>query len=328
MQQINPIFMFGFERSGTTLLSMIAGAHPDLAVPLTVTGLWFKYADEIERYGQIEGIRNLQELIADLLAEERIQIWDVELTTEEVMEGLRDSSYPAIIERFHQLYAQKKGKKYWGNLDIATLDHLSQANCWFPTARYIHIVRDGRDVALSHETMPYGASNTLECAQHWKHRLNANIKMGEILGSDRYLLVRYEDLVLDTETTLKKMCGFMGLEYSVDMLNYGAMVSEKVPENKRWLWPALDQKPQPSKCYGWKNRMDLKRRIVFEGEARDMLVRLGYEVYDQVPKKISAYIYELFCFLGRGGRFRRVAEKLGIKRKSLLERKWDRAKSA
>ena len=111
---------------------------------------------------------------------------------------------------------------------------------------------------------------------------------------------RYEDMVLEPQATLRKVCEFIGLSYSDDMLQYANMVDEKVPEDKRWLWPALNKPLQSSKCFQWKSKMDLKRRVVFEGEARAMLNQLGYETYTTQPKNLVAYIYELWCFLGRG----------------------------
>lgn len=317
-----PLFMFGFERSGTTLLSMMVGAHPDIAVPLTVTGLWYRYAERLVAYHDLATPEDLERLVTDLLAEERIQLWDTKLSANEVLEDLVPESYASVVERFHCLYARHKGKRLWGNLDIATLDEMDIANRWFPKARFLHIVRDGRDVALSHETMPYGTSNTLECAEHWVQRLRTNLKMGAILGPERYQVIRYEDLILDSETTLERICQFIDVKYSPTMLEYPAMVDGKVPKHRRWLWPELDKAPVKSKVYGWKTRMSRTKRVVFEGIANRMLLELGYEAFASVPKRASAYAYELWCFLGRAGRFKRLTKKLGIARESSLERNW------
>ena len=317
-----PVFMFGFERSGTTLLSMMVGAHPQIAVPLAVTGLWFRYARRLEAYNGLFKIQDVERLVDDLLNEERIHLWDVQLERKDILSDLRLGDYAAVVERFHSLYALAKAKPFWSNLDIATLDEMDVANRWFPQARFLHIVRDGRDVALSHETMPYGASNTLECAEKWLNRLHANLKMGAILGDTRYMVVRYEDLVLKTRVTLKRICAFIGVSYADEMLEYTKMVDKKVPADKRWLWPDLDKLPVKSKVFGWKTRMSKTKRIVFEGVANKLLKDLGYEAYDQVPKRLSGYMYELWCFFGRGGRVKRWLNKLGLKRDSTLQRNW------
>ena len=96
---IPPLFMFGFERSGTTLLSMMVGAHPEIAVPLTVTGLWYRYAVRLAAYHDLATQEDLERLVTDLLAEERISLWDVTLKPGEILEHLPPGSYAAVVER-------------------------------------------------------------------------------------------------------------------------------------------------------------------------------------------------------------------------------------
>ena len=308
---VPPVFLFGFDRSGTTLLSMMMGAHPRIAVPFSATGLWYRYGNCLDRYGNLATTHDVERLIDDLLREERIHLWDVELPRHELLEDLEPGSYASVVARFHRLYARHMGKDRWGNSDIATLDNMDKAHHWFPNALFVHIVRDGRDVALSHETYPYGASNIAECASWWTHRLLVNLKMGAILGPRRYLVVRYEDLVLKSEDTLRRLCSFMGVAYSPEMLEYPRMVGEKVPSSRRWLWPTLDKPPVESNAYRWKTQMSRTKRIVFERTAGAMLAELGYEAYAKIPQRPAAYLLELWYFLGRGGRFRRLTARLG-----------------
>ena len=321
-----PIFLFGFERSGTTLLSMMVGAHPRIAMPFSTTELWYRYGALLDRYNGLDAARDVERIVDDLLQEERICLWDVTLVRDEVLNGLAPGSYPNVIARFHTLYAQHTGKDRWGNIAISTLNNMDMANVWFPNARFIHIVRDGRDVALSHETYPYGSSNVGECANAWVHQLRVNLKMGAILGPNRYLVVRYEDLILESEPTLRRMCEFMGVAYSSAMLEYPSMVEKKVPENRRWLWPVLNKPPAKSNVYRWKTKLSTTKRIVFERAAGGMLAEFGYEVYARVPKRMRAYLLELWYFLDRGGRFKRFLTQVGVKRLSRLERDWYNSK--
>lgn len=312
---IPPLFMFGFERSGTTLLSMMVGAHPDIAVPYSATGLWYRYGRNLEKYDNLKTQNALERIVDDLLAEERIQLWDVRLSRHDILEKLKPGSYPSILTSFHEVYANHCGKSFWANIDIATLYEMDLAYRWFPNARFLHIVRDGRDVALSHETYKYGLSTTLECAEKWRNDLWTNLKMGGMLDKNQYMVVRYEDLVLDSETTLTQICQFFGLPYSPAMLEYPTMVKRKVPKDRRSLWPMLDQPPVKSKVYRWKNEMSKSKRIVFEGAARDMLKHLDYETYASVPKSLLAYLYEFWCFFGKGGRIKRLLNRLGLRKK-------------
>lgn len=322
-----PVFMFGFERSGTTLLSMMVGAHPTIAVPFSVTGLWYRYGTMLDRYNHLQSAEDLKRIVDDLLAEERIGLWDVKLNRDEIIPGLTVGSYPSVIQRFHELYAKHCGKSLWGNIDILTLYHMDKVHKWFPQARYIHIVRDGRDVALSHKTMPFGSANLGLCADRWARDVNTSLKMGAIAGPDKYFVVRYEDLILEAEDTLRRMCDFLGVEYSSQMLEYHKMVGGKVPEEKLWLWPKLNKPPDKSNAYRWKSKMGGLQRAVFERSGNDVLKALGYEAFDAVPKSISAILLQKWYLLNVGGYAKSAAAKIGFRRASQLERKWRSGKN-
>src|SRR3546814_5723635 len=92
------------------------------------------------------------------------------------------------------------------------------------------------------------------------------------------------------------------------MLCYGEMVEEKIPDNRRWLWPAISRPPQESKVGQWRRRMTGSQRIVFGGIAGQTLKDWGYEAYDRVPKTASAYALDLWYHLDQGGRSRRSEE--------------------
>ena len=309
-----PFFMFGFDRSGTTLLAMMVGAHPQIAVPFSVTGMWYRYAKKLPACGEPNDDRDRRRIVEDLLGEERIRLWNVPLSAEEILDSADDGSFASIVDGFHRAYARRLGKPLWGNIDIATIDNLDIANRWFPQARFVHIVRDGRDVALSHEKYRYGLSNTLECATEWKRRVQTNLKIGAVLDPDRYFVIRYEDLVLDSKKTLGDLCTFLGVSYTDEMLDYPQTVDDRVPKEKRFLWPSLNQKPVATNAYRWRQVMSVAKRTVFEWHAGDLLAALGYETYEQTPKRLDAYLLELWQFLGRGGRFRRFAARLSLRR--------------
>jgi len=310
---VPPVFMFGFERSGTTMLSMMMGAHPDLAVPFSATGLWYRYADRLETYGALAAANDVERMVDELLREERIGLWDAELDRNAILDGLELGSYAAVVARFHAAYAAAKGKPHWGNIDIATLYHMDQVNRWFPDARFIHIVRDCRDVALSHKTYAYGASNVLECAELWKHDIHANLMAGSMLDEHRYLVVRYEDLVLDCENTLRRLCRFAGLAFAPEMMAYHETVSERIPESRRWLWPDITRAPVAGNVYRWRNTMPAADQAIVSGVAGELLDQFGYEPTGKAKKSLWPFLKELWYFAGRGHRFNRLLVKFGLR---------------
>src|SRR5436190_20440848 len=92
----------------------------------------------------------------------------------------------------------------------------------FPEARYVHIVRDVRSVALSLVEMPkeWGTQTVPEGAARWRHRVGRGHAEGRALGPDRYLEVRYEDLVDEPERELRRILQFVLLPWDAAVLQY------------------------------------------------------------------------------------------------------------
>lgn len=300
-----PIFTFGFERSGTTLLSMLLGAHPNLAVPFSPTGLWYRYYQKLGEYGQLRSTADRDCLIRDILQEERIQIWDAAPSPEDISKRISDCEYRTVVSAFHQVYADFHDKGFWALHDIATLYEMPIANHWFPDARFLHIVRDVRDVALSHKSYRYGSSNSCEVALAWREAVRTNLMMGRILGPKRYFVVRFEDLIETPEQTLGNVCDFLGIGFDVSMMNYVEDVNRKVPSSKRSLWPALGGALDRSKIGRWRKELKTYEVAVIHEIASDLMIECGYDV-DGQSKSLLKEIYLLGSTLARGGRLRRL----------------------
>lgn len=304
-----PVFMFGMERSGTTLLSMMVGAHPEIAVPLSTTGMWYQFQAQLDNYSKSTMGLDLKRLINDILSHERIKLWDAQLSQKDVLAALKGECLEDCLLAFHASYAHKKGKPYWASMDIAHMDHVSLLNQWFPDARFIHIIRDPRDVALSYRGYRYGSSNMLECAQNWTRGVEGSLREGAVLGSERYYVLRYEDLILKPEDSLKNLCDFLGVAYAPQMLEYGEMVSQKVPNNKRDLWPILDQKPQADKVERWRRELNSAQCAIIEDWTKDLLSKLNYPISIKGNRPFLSFLLELWYFADRGGRFNRLIKR-------------------
>jgi hypothetical protein len=302
--------MFGMDRSGTTLLAMMVGAHPDIAVPLTTTGMWYDMAMNLQ--ADFDTPAGTLRVVREIMRHDRIRLWDVVLDEERIAATIEPGNYPSIVAAFHLEYARQSGKQAWASMDIATIDNMHVANAWFPDARFVHIVRDGRDVALSHQGYRYGAGNIAEVAAKWEARVSRNLRMGAMLPKSRYLVMRYEDLVLEPERTLRKLCTFIGAPFSASMLQYRDEVERKIPKDKRFLWPALKDPPMATKVARWKREMSEAQRIIFEQRAGQLLQELSYETFAEPRRSVGAALLGTWYAIDQGGRFRRLANRLGI----------------
>ena len=179
----------------------------------------------------------------------------------------------------------RRGKTRWGE---KTPHHTL---CWqtilegFPELKVVHLVRDGRDVALSFRAAPFGPKHVYPAAHHWVRYVSAAEAAGAALGADSFLVVRYEDLVSDPERELRRICTLLGEEYDPAMLGY---------HNRNVPYPTDDRNAanlkRPVLADGsgrWRTELTLREQRIFEAIAGDHLERYGYPVLQSRPKLTS-----------------------------------------
>ena len=297
MSPHGPFFLVGFQRSGTTLLRLMMNAHPEIGIPHDSAELWLRYRKQLDKYDHLRTVQSAIALIQDLLAEPRIEAWQTPLPKEALLSEPLPTNFPAIMDRFHQVYVRFHGKKFWGDKNTGNLTELDQLNVMFPACKIIHLIRDGRDCALSHgsEEYVYGYENVLRVAKEWKNQVTLCRKMGAMLPSERFYELRYEDLITNSESELKGVCDFLQISFSPRMLNYYKDVKRHVPEGRRSLWPLLDKPPVTSNAFKWKSSMKLGDLAVFERVAGSLLEEVGYERLNQRPTGgvVREFLYEI-----------------------------------
>src|SRR6185503_15592945 len=105
---------------------------------------------------------------------------------------------------FYRLYANRHGKTRWGDKTPVYCKHIDAIRRVLPESRFIHIIRDGRDVALSLRQIWFSPGPDIETqAKYWSDCVRAARSAG--LGRNDYFEIRYEELVLNPKATLKKV---------------------------------------------------------------------------------------------------------------------------
>ena len=282
-------FIVGVGRSGTTLLRLMLDAHPDLAIPPETHFV----PELIELFETDE--EATPEQVVEIITSGRH--WgDFELDEDALLERLRGAQpldASAAIRAFFELYAERERKPRWGDKTPIYVKHMRAIEGAIPEARFIHLIRDGRDVALSRAGRALRhAAPMRKVARRWKRRILKAREQGEQLG--HYLEVRYEDLVLDTEPTLRRVCEFIELPWDEGLLAYHERAGERLaelgdlpsmggkperPGSERLAAHAKTREPpDPSRLSRWKDEMSDEDRAAFERAAGDLLAGLGYEV--------------------------------------------------
>lgn len=289
-----PFFVVGAQRSGTTLLRLMLHSHPDLAVPFE-SDFIPRFHDRLDEYGDLEDRENLERLLADIADNPFVDRGDLLSDPDWFLEqDIR--SYPELVDAVFSRYARREDKRRWGDKTPGYVTDLDVLRDLFPACQVIHLVRDGRDVALSLRSVSWGTDHLLRAAEDWRWKTMLGHKMGRMLGEKDYRLVRFEDLVAEPEATLRDVCDFLGEPYSGRMLTYHERASDHLPEGSRSWHTSVLGPPDPSKIFTWKREMADPDRHLFERVAGDALETFGYESGDANPglvAKLRALRYEL-----------------------------------
>lgn len=276
-----PAFIVGAGRSGTTLLASMLNRHPLIAVPLethyfmhlALRGGW----DRLQRQSGPDGVRNfLEEVIAR---------GELPLTPDAVLQGINPASLDGgqlFLHLVDRLTAAQT-KRLWLEKTPRHLLYLTEIRRWFPDARLIHIIRDGRDVALSYLRMPWGSESYLENLAEWRRFMIA----GDDLRRDNAAhTLFFEDLVQRPETELKAVCAFLGVQFAPVMLTPDGTERALMTERESWKSGVLDA-VDPGQAQKWRKALDSRGQALALAVTGDWLRRLGYEC-PQVDERSGA----------------------------------------
>jgi hypothetical protein len=278
---VNPyVFVVGCPRSGTTLLQRVLDAHRDLAIiPET---LWIARLYERRKGLTDEGLVT-PKLIDELLTQRRFVQLGIEQTR---LERLLDSGsrpYASFVTDLFDLYGQARGKRLVGDKSPGYVRSIRTLHGLWPRAKFVHLIRDGRDVALSavawkkadkvfqdFSTWPGDPWTT--AALWWERSVRLGREAAITLPPDLYFELSYEALVADPEGESHRLCAFLGLAYDGEMLRFHegrAKPDPSVPSKRQWLPPTAGLRD-------WRTQMPAENLERFEAAAGELLDELGY----------------------------------------------------
>ena len=154
----------------------------------------------------------------------------------------------------------------------------------WPDARFLHIFRDGRDVARSVVRMGW-AGNVWTAADRWIEAERTWDRVVAAISSDRYTQVRYEELLTKPEGILRDLCAFIPVPYDPAMLDY--------PAHSRY------GPPDPSLAYQWRTRMRNRDIQLAEAPIGATLVARGYELSGLPPINVTPSLERRLRFQSR-----------------------------
>ena len=282
----SPVFIVGCDRSGTTLLRLMLNQSPVLYIsPETEFLIPLKdnqelYGDFSQTYQRYFFIRDLQ---TNSATAQTFTFQVLGLTVAEAESALRKAAptgFYGASQAILQATVAKKNKQRWGDKtphQVRNIEELAKA---YPTAQFVHVIRDGRDAAISIRKAGWLNGQMIAIARYWQQQVSAGVTAGRSLenSQQKYYEVYYEQLLKQPETVLKDLCDWLNLEYTPRMLEYYRDASSDIQPKHMNLF-ALNQKPlDASRAYAWKYQMSPADKADFEDIAGNLLQELGYEL--------------------------------------------------
>ena len=293
-------FVVGMNRSGTTLLRMMLDAHPQLTIPPET-----HFVPDL-----IKATRKPRATAEDALAAMKsAREWgDFGFSDDEMLTRLRAQKRidpESAVRAFYDAYAEQQGKPRWGEKTPTYVQRMKMIQRAIPEARFVHVIRDGRDVALSVLDRTVRELTAADVARRWQKKIGQAREDAPKLR--HYTEIRYEDLILDTEPILRRVSEFIELPWDETMLTYHERSGERLQEmaralpgdgraqelsvERRMATHAMTTKPPSAERVArWRTQMSGEQRAEFEEVASELLAELDYPVGDDAVERATAQI--------------------------------------
>lgn len=252
-------------------------AHPELAIP-GETHFLMTLWNRRQRYTR-DGWLDAEALVRDAMRSHQFRYWDVpEDAVLRRVRALDRADFGDAISAMYMAYADRQGKRRWGDKTPQYVRSIAQLSTIFPGSRFVHVIRDGRDVALSYLSVDWGPPNIWRAARVWRQDVSVGRRAGRLVGPERYTEVRYEDLVGSPASVLGRLCTFLDLGFDRAMLDYHHAAPDRVGARPdRTDDHASSLRPPTAGLRDWRTQMSDEQTKAFESIAGPLLSELGYE---------------------------------------------------
>ena len=269
-----PFFVVGCPRSGTTLVRWMLREHPRLSIPPETPWL-VEFAPRDAHWDR----NRLAQVLDQIVRHPRFADWSFPPErARDAVARRRPSGYAELVTALFAACAEREGKPRWGDKTPENVHHVELLDRLFPQAVFIHVIRDGREVAASLAEQPWSKAGLVGKAYWWRDCVTAGRLAGRRLGGARYCEIRLEDLVADPERALRRACDAIGESYTPRMLEHRARTGEM----EGWSPELLRShghltKPPTAGLRDWKAGVSPDEQDEVTRICRPLLQELGYE---------------------------------------------------
>jgi hypothetical protein len=271
----SPFFIVGAGRSGSTLLRLILAGHSRLHIPPET---WFisDLVQELPLRGALTH-GHIQRCIEIMTRNYR---WpDMGIPADDLRRWSVDLENPALTDVINLVYLwhlQQSGKQRFGDKTPHYIQIVPELAVLYPEAKFIHLIRDGRDVAISQIDLgwdSYYERNKFD----WSVAMELRRRYLKSPCAGRILEIRYEDLIRHSAATVQQICAFLNEAFEPAMLEWHHL-TKLVPSRERHIHRRLEQPLSGEKVAGWQHRLSALECFAVEACLHRDLTQLGYQL--------------------------------------------------
>jgi hypothetical protein len=217
------------------------------------------------------------------------------------------------IAAAYAAFAKTQGKTRWGDKTPEYVSHIPLLATLFPEARFVHMMRDPRDVALSTLDLSRLHRHAATSAFLWARKIRSAREAEKWLGSDRYQEVRYEALVNDPGNELQRLADFLGFPFDERMLDHDPRSIERIPPRMRHMHSRLVLPPTKG-LRDWRTQMLPSDVEEVEAIAHTEMEATGYR-RSMSNRSVTARARAYSRLAGFAVRYGRLKVRTGIKQR-------------
>lgn len=260
-------------------MRFLLNAHPKIAIPHP-PHIMRDFSPFLDVYDDLSEDKNFSALVNDVIqvVNRHFAPWDFEITEQNLMSQIGQRSLYGVYIALYDLYLEKKGKSRWGCKSTFMHRHMEDILKTHADPKFIHLVRDPRDVAVSAKKSIFSKFTAYKTAELWTEE-QQNIESWKKKAPDKILSVRYEDLTQNPAFTLKQVMAFIGESFHEDQLQ--AFQSPEAKSLSQWSesWKNCAS-PITQKSVGqYHSQLSPKEIAHVEGVAHPLMREYGYTLH-------------------------------------------------
>lgn len=278
MNYIQPIQIVGTQRSGSNLLRLMLNQFNEITAPHPPHILQ-RFIPLLPVYGSLENKQNFLKLIDDVcvLVERNPVVWTgVKYNRQRIFTLCKSNTVFEIFRIIYDLKAEQDNAKFWACKSMANIQYASKMEEAGIRPLYIHLYRDGRDVACSFKKAIVGEKHVYHIANQWRKNQEACLALQTKVGNERFIQLSYENLIHSPEEEMKKLSSFLNVEFNPKVFDFYKSEESKNTAVAGKMWANVTKPILRSNFNKYKKELTELEVGIFEKQAGDILEKLTY----------------------------------------------------